>query len=627
MLGVSQAATVGFNFQADWTEAVNGTPSPGSSPNYTGKPVTAAAFGIGTNGWENLTPMPTGYNFSKSLPGPFTNNEVIDTTTRTNGLNPLPNGSLNITWSAVAANTSGFRGYGPPYPSSPIPGYPSAANPNPGDQQVYYGFLRDDANIYTSPTSTEGYSVTITGLRSVWTNGAYAIELVSATDTGNVITNANITSSTGTQSVTYNTTNASFGIMGGLSTMSGPWTNDEVTISGAPGLSHTTGYAIASTIAGLIITDKPVITMPPNQVVACPGDTVVWSAYAVGVPPLAYQWRKNGLPLPGATTLSLGLTNVGPAQAGTYDLLVSNQYGIAISAPVSPDHIAATAGHNFIVDSNTNGPAIHGMESNATWLASSGTRTGVMSFNGTNSQIVVPGDTNFDAAAGAITFWMRSPGVPNTNLTAPAILFDRNGTNGGLLIGQKPTGEILVQTSSGNPAVVSGSTLSADNNWHFIAIVYELAAGGNLSIYVDGTVDTATANANAWSWTTGQELEFGLSDAVQYQPYNGLLDDVRIYNQALADADISALYTNGVPANNSALVSQFLFNTAPVAGASFSWFCSGAVLQSADAVSGPYTDMTYPVFTFNSLLPGSQKFYRYRVSHTPQTIVSNPYRM
>src|ERR1700675_958157 len=76
MLGVSQAATVGFNFQVDWTEH--------GSPSYTGKPVTATAFGITTNGWENLVPLPTGYTAANS--GPFTTNVVIDATTSTGGL-------------------------------------------------------------------------------------------------------------------------------------------------------------------------------------------------------------------------------------------------------------------------------------------------------------------------------------------------------------------------------------------------------------------------------------------------------------------------------------------------------------------------------------------------------------
>ena len=88
MLGVSQAATVGFNFQANYC----------ASSGYSGAIVTAQAFGIGTNGWESLTQMPTGYGCACGF---TTLNEVIDTTTSSGGLNPLPNGSLTVTWGCL----------------------------------------------------------------------------------------------------------------------------------------------------------------------------------------------------------------------------------------------------------------------------------------------------------------------------------------------------------------------------------------------------------------------------------------------------------------------------------------------------------------------------------------------
>ena len=44
MLGVSEAATVGFNFQANYCY----------NAGYSGAVVTATAFGIGTNEWESL---------------------------------------------------------------------------------------------------------------------------------------------------------------------------------------------------------------------------------------------------------------------------------------------------------------------------------------------------------------------------------------------------------------------------------------------------------------------------------------------------------------------------------------------------------------------------------------------
>src|SRR5271156_4988648 len=86
MLGVSHAATVGFNFTANYCAA-------GS---YSGAYVTSTAFGISTNDWESLSQMDTGYGCTSGV-GPYTLNEVIDTAPAAGGLNPLPNGSLNVT--------------------------------------------------------------------------------------------------------------------------------------------------------------------------------------------------------------------------------------------------------------------------------------------------------------------------------------------------------------------------------------------------------------------------------------------------------------------------------------------------------------------------------------------------
>jgi hypothetical protein len=57
------------------------------------------------------------------------------------------------------------------------------------------------------------------------------------------------------------------------------------------------------------------------------------NAFAVGAAPLTYQWSKDGLPLAGATSASLGFAAMQTSDAGTYQLLVSNQFGTVLSLP------------------------------------------------------------------------------------------------------------------------------------------------------------------------------------------------------------------------------------------------------------------------------------------------------
>jgi hypothetical protein len=62
---------------------------------------------------------------------------------------------------------------------------------------------------------------------------------------------------------------------------------------------------------------------------------VVLSVRATGAPPLAFQWRRNGVPLvaPGADSSAVLVTD--PCAGGAYDVVISNTCGTATSAAVT----------------------------------------------------------------------------------------------------------------------------------------------------------------------------------------------------------------------------------------------------------------------------------------------------
>jgi hypothetical protein len=76
----------------------------------------------------------------------------------------------------------------------------------------------------------------------------------------------------------------------------------------------------------------PAVTRQPTDQLATPGQTVSFSATVSGTGPLVYQWRLNGLELPGATNNTLTLSAASASDEGTYDLRVSNASGAARSA-------------------------------------------------------------------------------------------------------------------------------------------------------------------------------------------------------------------------------------------------------------------------------------------------------
>lgn len=77
-----------------------------------------------------------------------------------------------------------------------------------------------------------------------------------------------------------------------------------------------------------ILTDPVSQTVQPITNIAT---NVTFSVTAGGSPPLLYQWRWNGTNLAGASGASLTLTNVGPSQAGNYDVMIANDGGAVTS--------------------------------------------------------------------------------------------------------------------------------------------------------------------------------------------------------------------------------------------------------------------------------------------------------
>src|SRR5262249_37295915 len=234
----------------------------------------------------------------------------------------------------------------------------------------------------------------------------------------------------------------------------------------------------------------------------------------IGVPPLSFQWQKNGSPIPGATTLSYGITNAGLTVGGGYALVASNVFGVATSevATVTVDRISFAAGQNYLVDSNPNNPPHDGAEMGGTWLASNTdavnvARSGVMQFNPNNpTQLAVGTGTNLDSAQGTIIFWLRTPGLSNPTGN-PQMVFDRRSGDG-LVVTVDQTGSLVIQ-GSGFDDITSVMGV-ADDHWHHIAITYDRAFGGAITIYIDGTLDSgngSTGNAQDWTWPANRVID------------------------------------------------------------------------------------------------------------------------
>lgn len=85
-------------------------------------------------------------------------------------------------------------------------------------------------------------------------------------------------------------------------------------------------------LASLAVPVLSIVTQPRSQTLVV-GSPATFTVEVAGAAPLAYQWRKDGVDISGATEATLVLDHPGLAQAGAYTVVVSNSTGFVVSQP------------------------------------------------------------------------------------------------------------------------------------------------------------------------------------------------------------------------------------------------------------------------------------------------------
>ena len=80
------------------------------------------------------------------------------------------------------------------------------------------------------------------------------------------------------------------------------------------------------------LTTSPAITTQPSSVIVNQGGAATFSVVATGTTPITYQWRKGGVNITGATSASHSISATASADAGSYDVVVTNPAGSVTSS-------------------------------------------------------------------------------------------------------------------------------------------------------------------------------------------------------------------------------------------------------------------------------------------------------
>ena len=100
-----------------------------------------------------------------------------------------------------------------------------------------------------------------------------------------------------------------------------------------PEYGETLGYADAEFLFVDATNAPPEIVQHPQDLMVPLGGESRLNVVSFGGEPLSYQWRLNGVDVPGATASTLVITNTGYEHQGDYTVVVSNAFGIAVGGP------------------------------------------------------------------------------------------------------------------------------------------------------------------------------------------------------------------------------------------------------------------------------------------------------
>jgi pectin methylesterase-like acyl-CoA thioesterase len=99
---------------------------------------------------------------------------------------------------------------------------------------------------------------------------------------------------------------------------------------------------LATNSAQLFVLVPPVISQQPTNLSVVVNSSAAFNVTASGVPAVAYQWNKNGIPIANATSATYTDANALGNDAGTYSVTVSNSVGMVTSSNATLWVLSAT---------------------------------------------------------------------------------------------------------------------------------------------------------------------------------------------------------------------------------------------------------------------------------------------
>lgn len=296
----------------------------------------------------------------------------------------------------------------------------------------------------------------------------------------------------------------------------------------------------------------PVIKTQPLPQTVSAGATVTLGVELTETGTFTYQWKKNGVDIPGATGANLTVPNVQKSDAGDYTVVISNSGGSITSAPATV----------FVLD------AVSSADRIAQWDFDQGDLSATLGvpleYRGDTDSVTVfttkdiggqPAKVMQFPGASPEQGYIMTHGLPpnggGTKLNQYTLIMDvmfpteSDGQWRGLLQTHPDNagdGDLFVNRNNG--IGISGNyhgTISP-NTWHRIAFAFDLTQG-TVGKFIDGQL----ANLQALGTSGVVDDRWSLDETAllftdeDNETSSGFVNSIQIRNRRMADAEIAAL--------------------------------------------------------------------------------------
>ncbi len=307
------------------------------------------------------------------------------------------------------------------------------------------------------------------------------------------------------------------------------------------------------TLAGKDAAGAPAVDTQSGSLTRLEDGAAEFRVLATGLRPITYQWFRDGQAIPGGTSNRLTLNKLTQADAGPYTVVISNQIGRVTSAPMQLTvevirdvktglvgywNFDETSGATYRDSSGRNHDAAIQNAPAASSVA--GQIGGAFDLNGNDTFAVVPHHPELVLTDQAtIAVWVNPRGYGGGNGYGRIL---RKGINYDFLLLGTQQGPVFFGI---NKTAYNGTANSIElDTWQHVVFTFKK---GVVQFYKNGQ-PLGNPLAGQLSAGTTDPLAIGnyQADLAIARVFDGLLDDLGLWNRALSAEEIAGIYGNGL---------------------------------------------------------------------------------